>query len=115
MAQAVAQLEQRGFTYTSDGSVYFRIASFPGYGKLSHNDFSGIRAGARVDVDEYDKDDARDFVLWKAQKDGEPAWDEPHRPGPPRLAHRMLRHGHEISGRDARHPRRRHRPGLSAP
>ena len=73
----------KGFTYVSDGSVYFRISSFPAYGKLSHNDFSGIRAGARVDVDEYDKDDARDFVLWKAQKDGEPAWDEPIGKGPP--------------------------------
>ena len=49
--------------------------SFPEYGKLSHNDFSGIRAGARVDVDEYDKADARDFVLWKAPKEGEPSWD----------------------------------------
>ena len=76
MVEAVQKLEQRGFTYVSDGSVYYRISGFPGYGKLSHNDFSGIRAGARVDVDEYDKADARDFVLWKAQKDGEPGWDE---------------------------------------
>ncbi len=76
MVQAVQQLEQRGFTYVSEGSVYYRISCFPEYGKLSHNDFSGIRAGARVDVDEYDKADARDFVLWKAQKDGEPGWDE---------------------------------------
>jgi cysteinyl-tRNA synthetase len=77
MAAAIQQLEQRGFTYSSEGSVYYRIANFPSYGKLSHNDFSGIRAGARVDVDEYDKADARDFVLWKAAKDGEPAWDTP--------------------------------------
>src|SRR5580698_2755224 len=76
MVQAIEKLDQRGFTYTSDGSVYYRIANFPTYGKLSHNDFSGIRAGARVDVDEYDKADARDFVLWKAQKEGEPGWDE---------------------------------------
>jgi cysteinyl-tRNA synthetase len=76
MVVAIQKLEQRGYTYESDGSVYYRIANFPSYGKLSHNDFSGIRAGARVDVDEYDKADARDFVLWKAQKDGEPAWDE---------------------------------------
>ena len=76
MVLAVQKLEQRGYTYTSDGSVYYRIANFHSYGKLSHNDFSGIRAGARVDVDEYDKADARDFVLWKAQKDGEPGWDE---------------------------------------
>jgi cysteinyl-tRNA synthetase len=75
MVEAVEKLTACGHTYVSDGSVYYRISTFPGYGKLSHNDFSGIRAGARVDVDEYDKDDARDFVLWKAAKDGEPAWD----------------------------------------
>jgi cysteinyl-tRNA synthetase len=75
MVQAIQKLAERGFTYESDGSIYYRIANFPAYGKLSHNDFSGIRAGARVDVDEYDKADARDFVLWKAQKDGEPAWE----------------------------------------
>src|SRR4051812_21903555 len=75
MADAVRKLEEKGFTYRSDGSVYFRIANFDGYGKLSHNDFSGIRAGARVDVDEYDKADARDFVLWKAAKNGEPFWE----------------------------------------
>ena len=75
MVEAVEQLTKAGHTYVSEGSVYYRIATFPGYGKLSHNDFSGIRAGARVDNDEYDKDDARDFVLWKAAKEGEPAWD----------------------------------------
>jgi len=74
MVTAIEKLGDRGYTYLSDGSTYYRIANFPSYGKLSHNDFSGIRAGARVDVDEYDKADARDFVLWKAQKDGEPAW-----------------------------------------
>jgi cysteinyl-tRNA synthetase len=83
MAEAIEKLRDRGFTYVSDGSVYYRIANFPTYGKLSHNDFSGIRAGARVDVDEYDKADARDFVLWKAQKDGEPAWETPLGPGRP--------------------------------
>jgi cysteinyl-tRNA synthetase len=83
MAAAIETLEQRGYTYRSDGSVYYRIANFPSYGKLSHNDFTGIRAGVRVDVDEYDKDDARDFVLWKAQKDGEPAWDTPLGKGRP--------------------------------
>jgi cysteinyl-tRNA synthetase len=83
MADAIEKLRDRGFTYVSEGSVYYRIANFPSYGKLSHNDFSGIRAGARVDVDEYDKADARDFVLWKAQKDGEPAWQTPLGPGRP--------------------------------
>ncbi|MCU1328152.1 MAG: cysteinyl-tRNA synthetase [Bryobacterales bacterium] len=76
MAEAIAKLEAGGYTYRSDDSVYFRISQFPGYGKLSHNDFSGMVAGARVDVDEYEKSDARDFALWKAPKDkDEPAWD----------------------------------------
>ena len=66
MVAAVERLTERQHTYRSDGSVYFRIASFPEYGKLSHNDFSGNLAGARVDVDEYEKADARDFALWKA-------------------------------------------------
>lgn len=83
MVAAVEQLEAKGFTYKSDGSVYYSIQKFPDYGKLSHNDFSGVRAGARVDVDEYDKADARDFVLWKARKDDEPFWDAPIGPGRP--------------------------------
>jgi cysteinyl-tRNA synthetase len=83
MVAAIEKLHDRGFTYLSDGSVYYRIANFPSYGKLSHHDFSGIRAGARVDVDEYDKDDARDFVLWKAQKPGEPGWESPLGAGRP--------------------------------
>jgi cysteinyl-tRNA synthetase len=74
MVTAIEQLAAKGCTYSSEGSTYFQISTFPAYGKLSHNDFSGIRSGARVDVDEYDKADARDFVLWKAQKDSEPAW-----------------------------------------
>jgi cysteinyl-tRNA synthetase len=83
MSEAIEQLAARNHTYQSDGSVYFRIASFPEYGKLSHTDFSGNRAGARVDVDTYDKDDARDFVLWKARKEGEPFWESPLGPGRP--------------------------------
>jgi cysteinyl-tRNA synthetase len=75
MAAAIHKLEQEGHTYRSDGSVYFRISTFPGYGKLSHNDFDGMVAGARVDVDTYEKSDARDFALWKAPKPGEPSWD----------------------------------------
>jgi cysteinyl-tRNA synthetase len=83
MVQAVRKLTAQQHTYESDGSVYYRISSFPEYGKLSHNDFSGIRAGARVDVDSYEKDDARDFVLWKARKEGEPYWDSELGPGRP--------------------------------
>jgi cysteinyl-tRNA synthetase len=83
MVAAIEQLAAKGYTYQSDGSVYYRIAQFPAYGRLSHLDFDGMRAGARVDVDEYEKDDARDFVLWKAQKNGEPAWDSPMGEGRP--------------------------------
>ena len=83
MLEAIERLAGKGCTYTSDGSTYFRIASFPDYGKLSHNDFSGIRSGARVDVDEYEKADARDFVLWKGRKDHEPAWEAPFGEGRP--------------------------------
>ena len=61
----------------------FPDRQFPAYGKLSHNDFSGNMAGARVDVDEYEKADARDFALWKAPKDGEPFWDTAIGPGRP--------------------------------
>jgi cysteinyl-tRNA synthetase len=74
MVSAIERLGEGSHTYQSEGSVYFRISTFPGYGKLSHNDFSGNLAGARVDVDTYDKADARDFALWKAAKPGEPAW-----------------------------------------
>jgi cysteinyl-tRNA synthetase len=76
-------LEARGHTYTSQGSLYFRIDSFDGYGKLSDLARREIRVGARVDSDEYDKDDARDFVLWKARRDGEPEWDSPYGAGRP--------------------------------
>jgi len=83
MAEAIETLAAKGYTYDSEGSVYYSIQKFPEYGKLSHADFSGVRAGARVDVDEYDKADARDFVLWKARKDTEPYWDTPLGPGRP--------------------------------
>lgn len=75
MVEAIQQLAAKGCTYVSDGSTYFRISSFPQYGKLSHNDFSGIRSGARVDMDEYEKADARDFVLWKSRRNSEPFWE----------------------------------------
>lgn len=75
MVDIIEGLKQRGLTYESEGSTYYRISRFPEYGKLSRIDVGGMRAGARVDVDEYDKDNARDFVLWKARKDDEPYWD----------------------------------------
>jgi len=84
MAEFVAKLVEKGIAYrTEDGSYYFRIAKFPGYGKLSKKDFSGMVDGARVDLDEYDKDSARDFALWKAPKPGEASWQTSIGPGRP--------------------------------
>lgn len=84
MAEFIQKLEQKGFAYrTEDGSYYFSIAKFPEYGKLSKKDFSGMEVGARVDVDEYEKDNARDFALWKAPKPGEHFWESPIGPGRP--------------------------------
>ena len=84
MAHFIATLVEKGFAYrTDDGSYYFRIAKFPDYGKLSKKDFAGMTDGARVDVDEYDKDNARDFALWKAPKPGEASWDTQIGPGRP--------------------------------
>jgi len=84
MAHFIAGLVEKGYAYrTEDGSYYFRIAKFPEYGKLSKKDFAGMNDGARVDVDEYDKDNARDFALWKAPKPGEAQWDTEIGPGRP--------------------------------
>jgi cysteinyl-tRNA synthetase len=84
MAEFIAKLEKKGYAYrTDDGSYYFRIAKFPAYGKLSKKDFAGMTDGARVDVDEYEKDSARDFALWKAPKPGEASWDTVLGPGRP--------------------------------
>ena len=84
MAGFIRELEQKGFAYrTDDGSYYFRIAKFPEYGKLSKKDLSGMEPGARVDVDEYEKDNVRDFALWKAPKEGEEVWDTPIGKGRP--------------------------------
>jgi cysteinyl-tRNA synthetase len=84
MAQFIAELAKKGFAYrTEDGSYYFSIAKFPEYGKLSKKDFGGIEVGARVDVDEYEKDNARDFALWKAPKEGEAFWESSIGPGRP--------------------------------
>jgi cysteinyl-tRNA synthetase len=83
MANLVHALERNGHTYRSDGSIYFRIASFPAYGALARLDQEGIKPGARVDSDNYAKDDARDFVLWKATRPGEPTWDYGLGPGRP--------------------------------
>ena len=84
MADVIGALTKNGHTYVSDGSIYFKISTLPGYGKLAHLDHEGMKPGARIDSDNYAKDDARDFVLWKATKPDEPTWnvvDPPGRPG----------------------------------
>jgi cysteinyl-tRNA synthetase len=83
MIALVERLVERGFAYVSDGSVWFRIASDPDYGRLSGIDPSSARQGSRVAADDYEKEDARDFVLWKGAKPGEPSWESPWGPGRP--------------------------------
>ena len=75
MVAMVKSLEARGHTYGSGGSTYFRINTKPDYGKLARLNHDGIKPGARIDTDQYEKHDARDFVLWKATTSDEPAWD----------------------------------------
>ncbi len=85
MSDLVGALDRNGHTYRSDGSIYFKIATFPAYGELARLDHSGIQPGAsaRVDSDSYAKEDVRDFVLWKATHPGEPTWDFGQGPGRP--------------------------------
>jgi len=83
MGDLVAALGRNGHTYTRDGSTYFKISTLSDYGKLARLDHDGMKSGVRVEVDEYTKDDVRDFVLWKASKPGEPTWDVGAGPGRP--------------------------------
>ena len=84
MVDMILELEKRGHAYRADGSIYFKVSTFPDYGKLARLDHEGMIAGARVEVDTQAKQDPRDFVLWKATEPGEPSWDlgcGPGRPG----------------------------------
>ncbi|HET9400800.1 MAG TPA: cysteine--tRNA ligase [Candidatus Acidoferrales bacterium] len=85
MVDLIERLQKKSFTYPSDGSIYYRIAKFPAYGKLSKIDVSGMQAGAseRIDTDRYEKENARDFALWKAPKPGEHFWETEIGPGRP--------------------------------
>lgn len=84
MIKLIEGLIARGVAYKADdGSVYYRVSEFPGYGKLSKKKMDGNISGARVDQDEYDKEEGADFVLWKAAKEGEPSWDSPWGKGRP--------------------------------
>ncbi len=75
MVNLVKKLLKKGLAYRKEGSIYYNISKFKDYGKFAHIDLSGIKPGARVDVDEYEKEKAQDFVLWKGYKEGEPSWD----------------------------------------
>jgi cysteinyl-tRNA synthetase len=88
MVEFIGRLEARGLAYQADdGSVYFSISSFPGYGRLSRVDPAAIKPGSRVSMDEYAKEDVRDFALWKAAKpedeEAGAAWDSPWGRGRP--------------------------------
>jgi cysteinyl-tRNA synthetase len=83
MIALASRLRERGLTYTSQGSLYYRIEAFGEYGRLSNLENREIVSGARVDSDEYDKEDARDFVLWKARRPAEPSWESPFGEGRP--------------------------------
>jgi cysteinyl-tRNA synthetase len=83
MVKLIQRLQEKTYTYPSEGSIYYRIAKFPHYGRLSNIDVTGIQAGARVDVDRYEKESARDFALWKAPKPGEHFWETPIGKGRP--------------------------------
>ena len=86
MIEIISKLLENGKAYASDGSIYYRITAFPEYGKLSRISFSGNIVGAseRVDTDKYEKEDARDFALWKPVAEGEePGWDAPFGRGRP--------------------------------
>jgi cysteinyl-tRNA synthetase len=86
MIEIIAKLLENGHAYESEGSIYYRITAFPEYGKLSKISFSGNKAGGseRIDTDKYDKEDARDFALWKlVGEDEEPGWDAPFGRGRP--------------------------------
>jgi len=83
MIEIIATLIAKGIAYAAEGSVYYRVAAFTGYGKLSKKKLEGNIEGARVDVDEYDKEQGADFVLWKKAKEEEPSWDSPWGKGRP--------------------------------
>lgn len=84
MLKLISILVKKGFAYQGkDRSIYFEIAKFPDYGKLAGLDAVSLKAGSRVESDEYNKEEARDFVLWKAMKPGEPSWPSPFGLGRP--------------------------------
>jgi len=83
MVEMVKDLYEKGYAYKKDGSYYFSIAKFKSYGRLANIDLSQLKAGIRMDSDEYEKESVQDFALWKARKEGEPFWETDIGPGRP--------------------------------
>jgi cysteinyl-tRNA synthetase len=84
MARIIATLLDKGHAYrTDDGSIFFRISSWPAYGRLARLNPEQLQVGERVEADDYGKDDVRDFALWKGPKEGEPSWATEVGPGRP--------------------------------
>lgn len=83
MIRLINVLLKSGVAYTKEGSTYFSVSKFRDYGKLARLDKKGLKVGARVDMDEYEKNQAQDFVLWKAKRPGEPSWKAPFGEGRP--------------------------------
>ena len=108
MIEIVERLVEKGYAYEADGNVYFSVAQFPEYGQLSGNIHEAeLLEAVRVEADPL-KRDPRDFTLWKAAEPGRMVkWRSPWGDGFPGLAHRMLGHVHQVSGREVRYSHRR--------
>ncbi len=114
MIVLIRRLIEGGHAYPGGGDVYFDVHSYPGYGALSGQRLDQMRPAEDAD-DVAAKRDPRDFTLWKGAKPGEPFWETPWGPGPPRLAPGVLGHVHQVPRAHLRHPRRRDGPDLPAP
>ena len=104
MLELITSLVEAGLAYQAGGDVYFAVAKWPEYGKLSGRDLAELQAGARVEINP-DKRDPLDFALWKGAKPGEPTWDSPWGPGRPgwhiecsAMAGKYLGRGFDIHG-----------------
>ena len=118
MVTLIKTLLAKGIAYKGeDGSIYFSVCKFPDYGKLSHIKVDELKAGARVSQDEYAKEEAQDFALWKAwtPEDGDVFWETELGKGRPGWHIECSAHEHEVPGRNLRHPLRRRRQHVPPP
>ena len=119
MVALINQLIERGYAYPSGGSVYFKVDAFPAYGRLSHLEERQLQAGAsgRVDADEYEKEDVRDFALWKGwtESDGDVYWETELGKGRPGWHIECSAMAMKYLGHPYRHPCRRSRSDIPAP